>query len=49
MTILKKIKEKGIEGCLYSIKSRLVKVYNVILMKKFSNLPIDEYSIVLES
>lgn len=49
MTILKKIKEKGIEGCLYSIKSRLVKVYNGILMKKFSNLPIDEYSIVLES
>ena len=49
MTTLSKIKEKGFVGCIKSIKFRIIKCYNIFLLKKYRSLPIDEYSIVLES
>lgn len=47
--LFNKIKEKGISGCISSVKNRIIRVYNKILFKKYSTLPIDKYSIVLES
>ena len=47
--IYNKIKEKGIIGCTKAVKFRIIKCYNHILWKKYNALPIDEYSIVMES
>ena len=49
MELIAKIKEKGLSGCVDAIKHRLHKRYNLILLKKYAKLPIDEYSVVLES
>ena len=47
--LFNKIKEKGISGCISATKNRIIKVYNKVLFKKYATLPIDKYSIVLES
>lgn len=49
MNIINKAKEKGIVGCIRAVKSRVIKYYNNILLKKYMSLPINEYSLVLES
>ena len=49
MNIFNKAKEKGIVGCIRAVKSRVIKYYNIILLKMYMSLPINEYSLVLES
>lgn len=49
MNVIDKIREKGLSGCLKSVKYRIIRLYNNILFKKYERLPIDERSIVLES
>ena len=49
MGLFAKIKEKGLVGCAVSIRYRIIKKYNNFLIKMYSDLPIDEHSIVLES
>ena len=47
--IYNKIKKKGITGCAKAVKIRIIKAYNYMLLKKYGSLPIDEFSIVIES
>ena len=49
MKIINKIKAKGLYGCLLSARVRSLKMFNWCIFKWYSRLPIDEYSIVLES
>lgn len=48
-SICKKIKEKGFAGCIQFAKFKLVSIYNMLVLKIYRKLPIDKYSIILES
>lgn len=47
--IYKKIKEKGLVGCIRFIKFKLVNIYNLLIFKIYRKLSIDNHSIVFES
>ena len=49
MDFWNKVRIKGVSGCVKSVKGKVIKLYNSFLFNKYMNLPIDEYSIVLES
>ena len=49
MSIVNKIKEKGIVGCAVAIKRRIIKLANKVLFFIYSYIPLEENKIVLES
>lgn len=49
MSLLLKIKDKGLSGCIKALAHRNIKLINWIVFKWYSMFPVDEYSIVLES
>lgn len=49
MNILKKVKEKGLAGCIQLVKYGIIKWYNKCMFMVYSKLPINSDCIVLES
>lgn len=49
MKLFLKIREKGLYGCLRSIKIKLIRISNYFMFKYYAHLEVDKNSIVLES